>query len=170
MTFQSNNSTLEDYVFDIQGDLEAASEIDLWPEIEKSLRKRNTPPTRFYHSLTFFIYLAIFFAIGLGAFLMLSEKNAPIPLQTFSDYYALEELENEYRFKKEILLSQYKLSDEELFEWQAQIDALAESRSVILHALQQDPDSLFLIDMLEKSYVKQLDIIEQIHQAKFRSH
>lgn len=78
-------------------------------------------------------------------------------------------LSNQHEAQKNALLVKFADQPALTDNWQQQIKELDAAAIAIKSALQQDPNNVALLKMLQNVYQQQIDLIERVHSPKFRS-
>ncbi|GAB3037281.1 hypothetical protein [Bowmanella dokdonensis] len=135
---------------------------DLWPGIEYALnRQQEEVPLR---SGKPFLGLAAAVAV-IGFVGWLSFSPSPVGQ---GDPSLVAALSQQHQQQKQALLASFADQPALTQNWQEQLDELDGAAEAIKQALEEDPNNLALLKMLQQVYQQQIDLIEKVHAPKWQ--
>jgi hypothetical protein len=87
---------------------------------------------------------------------------SPAP-QNFEPQRLVNALTEQHLQQKSALLASYSDTQAATENWQQQLDELEQAGEAIRAALEEDPDNVALMKMLQHTYQQQIDLIEKVH-------
>lgn len=147
---------------------------DLWPGIEASLVERelaqreqaaaNTAAlndNKAANDAGFWKPLAMAAAVACISLMgWLGYHNSP---STSPELPLVQVLSQQHEQQKQALLVSFSGRNASTDNWQEQLQELDAAAAAIKQALQQDPDNLALLKMLQQTYQQQIQLIEKVH-------
>lgn len=139
---------------------------DLWKGIELAIanstpQQTDKPAAARMHPLH--AVAASVLVVGLIAWL-----NWPAPIQQVNEPLLAEVLSSQHQAQVEALLVKFDGQTAVTENWQQQLQELDSAANAIKKALQQEPDNLALLKMLQQVYQQQIDLIEQVYAPKWQ--
>ncbi|GGD67407.1 hypothetical protein [Lacimicrobium alkaliphilum] len=139
---------------------ESAPERDLWPGIEHALNAGQGSHTswRKVSGLAASVML-----VGLLGWLSLSHWQ-----QSHGEQQLATLMTTQHQQQKNALLATYAEQPALTDNWQQQLAELDEAAGAIRMALEQDPQNMALLKMLQQVHQQQIDLIERVHAPKYQ--
>jgi hypothetical protein len=137
---------------------------DLWAGIELAVTQEdiNTPSTQSVQGAKWYLVAATIAIFGLIGWLSLGQQ--PVSL-TGDELVAA--LSQQHQQQKNALLVRFQDQTALTQNWQKQVTELDEAAEAIKKALQNEPNNMALLKMLQNVYQQQIGLIERVHSPKW---
>lgn len=135
-------------------------ERDLWVGIERALVDQAEPKAS-SHAPRYLLAASVLLCITVG-WLSFNPLGQP---QQGRDLVA--QLSQQHLQQKNALLVQFKDQPALTQNWQQQLQELDEAEAAIKTALQNDPNNMALLKLLQGVYQQQINLIERVHAPKW---
>lgn len=144
---------------------EISPERDLWPGIEKALVKQSEQPAKKA------FYRVAWAATVVVAVLVSWLSMAPPPNSDISTVDIAQVMQQDFKEQKRLML--VTLGDPDLAQlspdMQQQFDELKKAQQAISKALENDPTSVELLNLLRWTQKQELDLLKQIYSPKWQT-
>lgn len=149
---------------------EQMPERDLWQGIELALANEGAPvdikeqqPVRANPQPKLWAVAAAVAFVGVFSWYSLNQTQTEL---TQGDLVAA--LSSQHQEQKQALLVKFQDQPAHTQNWQQQLQELDEAAIAIKAALEQEPNSVALLKMLQNVHQQQIDLIERVHAPKWR--
>ncbi|MBT0586920.1 hypothetical protein [Alteromonas oceanisediminis] len=164
-----NSQRLEQQAQSLSRDIQP--ERDLWQGIALGIEQREEtlPATNDKHRSQWPLAAAasVMF-VALFGWYMVSGMQAGPSVQQPSVEQLAATMSKQHQAQKEALLVSLQDQPALTQNWQQQLSELDEAALAIKAALEQDPDNVALLKMLQNVYQQQISLIERVHAPKWR--
>lgn len=133
---------------------------DLWQGVELALANDVSNKPRL--TAKYYLLAASFAAFALLGWLSLSQQSNPLSGQ---DLVAV--LSEQHQQQKHALLVKFKDQPALTQNWQQQLTELDEAAGAIKAALENEPNNMALLKMLQNVHQQQINLIERVHSSKW---
>lgn len=141
---------------------------DLWAGIDVALTQQSMQqdetPVKVPHHRGLYALAASLMVVAITAWLTLS----PAPQQVTGEQL-VNALSEQHQSQVDSLLVKFKDQPALTNNWQQQLTQLDEAAIAIKAALEQDPDNVALLRMLQNVYQQQIELIERVHAPKWQA-
>lgn len=143
---------------------------DLWPGIEIALaaeatERDNVDQSRPQRARMLAAAASVAF-VGLLSWTLVKQ---PAPVDTVTPQMdVVSALVSQHEEQKDALLVKFQDQPALTQNWQEQLKELDKAAVAIKKALQQEPNNLALLKMLQNVHQQQIDLIERVHSPKWR--
>jgi hypothetical protein len=133
---------------------------DLWQGVELSLANdvSSKPPV----TAKYYLLAASFAVFAVLGWLSLSQPSNPL---SGEDLVAV--LSEQHQQQKNALLVKFKDQPALTQNWQQQLTELDEAAGAIKAALENEPNNMALLKMLQNVHQQQINLIERVHSSKW---
>jgi hypothetical protein len=135
---------------------------DLWPGIELALSTEAAEPSRVVMGRKMYLVAATVAMFGLIGWLSVNQQ--PISL-TGDDLVA--SLSEQHLEQKNALLVRFQDQPALTENWQDQLTELDNAADAIKTALENEPNNMALLKMLQSVHQQQINLIERVHSPKW---
>lgn len=135
---------------------------DLWPGIELALSCESSKPSNVVVEKKMYLIAATVGIFGLIGWL--SVNQYPV-LLTGDDLVV--SLSKQHLDQKNALLVRFQDQPALTQNWQNQLTELDDAAEAIKTALQNDPNNMALLKMLQNVHQQQINLIERVHSSKW---
>ena len=160
-----------------QLDKSVQPERDLWQGIELSLAKEqasasqadshresgNRGPVKYWLAAA-----ASFAFVGVLTWNVINQPVSQGAPEHLVSEDLVQALSQQHEQQKQSLLVQFQDQPALTKNWQQQLDELDEAAAAIKAALEQDPNNVALLKMLQNVHQQQIDLIETVHSPKWQ--
>jgi hypothetical protein len=182
MTEKSFDQMLQHKVTDLPGQMQP--ERDLWQGIDIALAdrvseqrasqqtsvKKNAGLDSAFDSINewfSFKPMALAASMMLVAFLSWNSLNTTVP--NTQSTHLVSQMMLQHEEQKSVLLASFAETPELTSNWQVQLQELEKAAKDIETALQNDPENITLLKMLQQVHQQQLELIETVHVPAWQS-
>lgn len=160
-----NKANLEQVLTDQLADLnkEQQPDRDLWPGIELALSREASNPSRVVVGNKMYLVAATVAMFGLIGWL--SVNLQPVTL-TGEDLVA--SLSQQHLEQKNTLLVSFQDQPALTRNWQQQLTELDDAANAIKAALENEPNNMALLKMLQSVHQHQINLIGRVHSPKWQ--
>ena len=146
-------------------DKERLPERDLWSGIDVALSKElhspqhdsNARPLRIFAVAASLAFIGILSWFGI-------DQSAP----RFDGQELIAALSSQHQQQKDALLVKFQDQPALTQNWEKQLEELDEAAVAIKAALDQDPNNMALLRMLQNVHQQQINLIERVHSSKWQ--
>jgi len=143
-------------------DKEQLPERDLWPGIELALSSEASDQSRAVVAKKMYLIAATVAMFGLIGWLSVNQQ--PVSL-TGDDLVA--SLSEQHLEQKNALLVRFQDQPALTQNWQDQLTELDDAADAIKTALENEPNNMALLKMLQSVHQQQINLIERVHSSKW---
>jgi len=143
-------------------DKEQLPERDLWPGIELALSSEASDQSRAVVAKKMYLIAATVAMFGLIGWLSVNQQ--PVSL-TGDDLVA--SLSEQHLEQKNALLVRFQDQPALTQNWQDQLTELDNAADAIKTALENEPNNMALLKMLQSVHQQQINLIERVHSSKW---
>lgn len=137
-------------------------ERDLWPGVELALVEEIDEHERDKGLQKFRLLAASILVVGVLGWLSFSTSN-----RTVNSDDLVASLSEQHFAQKQALLMQFKDQPALTKNWREQLNVLDEAEIAIKSALQNEPNNIALLKLLQNVYQQQISLIERVHSPKW---
>lgn len=144
---------------------------DLWPGIEHALADESASKQHQAEGRQGFTPRVIAMAASvafIGVFSWFMWNAEPIVADGPETQDLVAALVEQHQSQRDALLVKFEDQPSLTENWQQQLDELDEAAVAIKKALEQEPNNLALLKMLQHVHQQQIDLIERVHSPKWR--
>jgi hypothetical protein len=138
-------------------------ERDLWPGIELALSSEASDPSRIAQGKKTYLVAATIAMFALIGWLSIDQQ--PV-LLTGDDLVA--SLSEQHLEQKNALLVRFQDQPALTENWQEQLTELDNASDVIKAVLENEPNNMALLKMLQSVHQQQINLIERVHSPKWQ--
>lgn len=135
---------------------------DLWPGIELALSEPVSQQRQPQYKIWYATAASVLVGILSVALLWQPQQK-----QVNSDEL-IQLLSQQHQQQKSLLLAQFADQPAVTDNWQEQLNSLDQAASAIKRALEEEPNNMALLRMLQQVHQKQIDLIEQVHAPQWQ--
>ncbi|WP_339723127.1 hypothetical protein [uncultured Paraglaciecola sp.] len=135
---------------------------DLWPGIELALTSDTSEPSRAVVGKKMYLVAATVAMFGLIGWLSLNQQAVSL---TGDDLVA--SLSQQHLKQKNALLVRFQDQPALTQNWQSQLTELDDAAVAIKAALENEPNNMALLKMLQSVHQQQINLIERVHSPKW---
>lgn len=160
-----NRANFEQTLIEQLADLnkEQQPDRDLWPGIELALSSEASNPSRVVVGTKMYLLAATVAMFGLIGWLSVNQQ--PVSL-TGADLVA--SLSEQHLKQKNALLVSFQSQPALTQNWQEQLTELDDAADAIKTALENEPNNMALLKMLQSVHQQQISLIERVHSPKWQ--
>lgn len=152
--------TLADQLADVNKELQP--ERDLWPGIELALSSEVANPSPVAVGKKMYLVAATVAIFGLIGWLSVNQQHVSL---TGDDLVV--SLSEQHLEQKNALLVRFKDQPALTQNWQDQLTELDDAANAIKTALENEPNNMALLKMLQSVHQQQINLIERVHSPKW---
>ena len=138
-------------------------ERDLWPGIEFALSSGNSEPSRAVVGKKMYLVAATVAMFGLIGLLSVNQQGGSL---TGDDLVA--SLSAQHLKQKNALLVRFQDQPALTQNWQNPLRELDDAADAIKTALENEPNNMALLKMLQSVHQQQINLIERVHSPKWQ--
>jgi hypothetical protein len=138
-------------------------ERDLWPGIELALSSEASEPPRVALGKKMYLVAATVAMFGLIGWLSFNQQSVSL---TGGDLVA--SLSAQHLKQKNALLVRFQDQPALTQNWQNQLRELDDAADAIKTALENEPNNMALLKMLQSVHQQQINLIERVHSPKWQ--
>ena len=146
-------------------DREKQPERDLWSGIDVALSKEQQSPEQSStgKQLRIFAVAASLAFVGIFSWFSIDQS-----VPNFDGQELVAALSNQHQQQKDALLVKFQDQPALTQNWEKQLEELDEAALAIKAALEQEPNNMALLKMLQNVHQQQIDLIERVHSSKWQ--
>jgi hypothetical protein len=165
MSKQQFEAELQQKLAELSKDKQA--ERDLWQGIELALASQETPmqlerPGPLVAGSKLYAMAATFAVFAMFGWMVVNQQS-----QALVGDSLVAALSEQHQQQKNALLVKFQDQPALTQNWQEQLDELDEAAVAIKSALENEPNNMALLKMLQAVHQQQINLIERVHSAKW---
>jgi hypothetical protein len=141
---------------------EQSPDRDLWPGIELALSSEAVDSSRVVAGKKMYLVAATVAMFGLIGWLSVNQQSVSL---TGDDLVA--SLSEQHQQQKNALLIRFQNQPALTKNWQEQLSELDDAAEAIKTALENEPNNMALLKMLQNVHQQQINLIERVHSPKW---